>query len=37
MLKIQNFKGSLPALKPYAEELATTECVMNVGKAISDL
>ena len=32
-LKIQNFKDSLSDLKIYAEEPATTEWVMNVGKA----
>ena len=35
MLKAQNFKDSFPELKPYAEDPATTKCVMNVGKADS--
>ena len=37
MLKIQNFKDSLPELKPYAEEPAIKEWVMMVGKAISNI
>jgi len=37
MLKIQNFRDSFPELKPLAEETATTEWVMIVGKAITYL